>query len=132
MKSLWKLLPALAVISLCLGVGNVRSDVADVNSPTALRAKHAALQEQLARNQFKRPLYLDSGETPDSVAGEIYALVKHPFATAAPALNNAARWCDILILHINTKYCRASASGSGLQVNIGKKHDQPVEDAPRV
>lgn len=134
MKSLWMLAPACVVVSLCLCAGIVQADVADVNPAAALRAKHAALQGQLAHNQFKRPLRLDSTETPDSVAGNIYALIKHPFTTAAPALNKPARWCDILSLHINTKFCRASAGadGSALQVNIGKKHDQAVEDAYRV
>jgi hypothetical protein len=134
MTSLWMRVPAFVAFLLCLSAGLVQADVADVNSRAALRAKHAALQVQLARNQFRRPLHLDSAETPDSVAGDIYALIKHPFATAATALNKPTRWCDILILHINTKYCRASAGagGSVLQVNIGKKHDQAVEDAHRV
>lgn len=132
MKSPWMRAPAWAVVSVCLGAGIVQADIDDVNSPAALRAKHAALGGQLAQNQFKRPLRLDSVETPESVAGDIYALIKHPFATAATTLNKPVRWCDILILHINTKYCRASASGSALQVNIGKKHEQAVEDASRV
>jgi hypothetical protein len=49
-------------------------------------------------------------------------------------LNRADRWCDILILHPNTKYCRASTAGQGhiLDVSIGKKYDQSVDEAYRV
>jgi len=110
------------------------ADIADANASAALRTKYGVLRDQLIGNQFQRPLYLDSGEAPDSVTGDIYALIKHPFTTAAAALNGPARWCDIMMLHINTKYCRASIGtlGSVLQVNIGKKQDQPVDEAYRV
>jgi hypothetical protein len=92
------------------------------------------LQDQLNRNQFQRPLYLDSIETPASVTGDIYALVSYPFVTVGAALYSPGNWCDILMLHVNTKYCRASTDshGSTLQVNIGKKHDQPLDEAYRV
>jgi hypothetical protein len=92
------------------------------------------LQDQLSHNQFQRPLYMDSSETSGGVTGDIYALIKYPFATARAALNGPARWCDILILHLNTKYCRASTDshGSVLQVNIGRKQEQPVNEAYRV
>ena len=66
--------------------------------------------------------------------GDIYALVDYPFADINAALNNPASWCDVLILHINTKYCRASTGdqGSVLNVSIGKKHDQPLAEAHRM
>jgi hypothetical protein len=66
--------------------------------------------------------------------GDIYAIIDHPFATAAAALNRPGDWCEILILHINTKYCRASTGdqGSVLNVSIGKKYDQPLDQAYRV
>jgi len=41
-----------------------------------------------------------------------------------------AHWCDILILHLNVKQCRASRdSGDTLDVAIGRKFEQPVEQA---
>ncbi len=48
-----------------------------------------------------------------------------------PALNGPAGWCDILLLHLNTKYCRASTDGRGsvLRVYIGSKNEQPLDDA---
>ncbi|MEK6246165.1 MAG: hypothetical protein AABM33_16905 [Pseudomonadota bacterium] len=107
---------------------------AEVNSAGSLRAKYAQLRAQLSNNQFQKPLYLDSSESPDGVTGNVYALIDHPFATAAAALNSPDNWCEILILHINTKYCRASRGdqGSVLNVNIGKKYDQPLDQAYRV
>jgi len=97
-----------------------------------LRAKYAELHDRLGNNQFRKPFYLESSESPDSVTGDMYALVGQPFASAAAALHSPGDWCEILILHINTKYCRATGEGSVLNVNIGNKHDQPLDQAYRV
>ena len=107
---------------------------AELNSAESLRAKYAELRSQLGNNQYRKPLYLESQESPQEVAGNIYALVDHPFATSAAALNSPRDWCEILILPINTKYCRAAttAQGSVLHVSIGKKFDQPLDQAYRL
>ena len=132
MKLLWARLFALALACLCANLAHGGDN--DSNSAAALSGKYGVLQDKLSHNHFQRPLYLDSSETPDSVSGDIYALVNYPFATAGTALKEQANWCDILMLHLNTKYCRASTDGHGsvLQVNIGKKHDQPLADSYRV
>ena len=134
MKALWAPARLFAIALACLGAGIAHADDTDANSAAALRAKYGALQDRLSHNQFQRPLYMDSSETSGAVTGDIYARVNYPFATAGAALNGPARWCDILMLHVNTKYCRASTDshGSILQVNIGKKHDQPLDQASRV
>ncbi|MCR4298945.1 MAG: hypothetical protein NUV75_09395 [Gallionella sp.] len=123
-----------AIVLLCLGAGIAQAGDSDANAAASLRAKYDDLQDRLSRNQFHRPLYLDSSETPDSVTGDIYARVNYPFATVRAGLNNPGDWCDILILHINTKYCRASAGSPGavLNVSIGRKYDEPLEKAYRV
>ena len=134
MKTLWLPLRFLLAALVCLGVGPARGEAADASAAAALRAKYGKLQDQLAHNSFQRPLYLESGETADGVAGSIYALINYPFATAGAALNGPAHWCDILLLHLNIKFCRAATDsrGSALQVYIGKKHEQPLNDAYRV
>jgi hypothetical protein len=134
MKALWAPARLFAIALACLGAGSAHAGDIAANSSAALRAKYGALQDQLSRNQFQRPLHMDSRETSGDVTGDIYARVNYPFATAGAALKGPARWCDILMLHLNTKYCRASTDshGSVLRVNIGKKHDQPLEEAYRV
>ncbi|MHB1215147.1 MAG: hypothetical protein ACYCY9_09190 [Thiobacillus sp.] len=99
-----------------------------------LRAKYAELSEQLRNNPFQRALYLDSSQSSTDLKGEIYAVVDYPFAIVNGALNNPAHWCDVLMLHINVKYCNASGHGDGtvLSVNIGRKYYQPLEDAYRL
>lgn len=122
---------ACLAMALLTGPGHA----ADVSGDSAgLGAKYAELRAQLSDNQFHKPIVLASSETRDSVAGDIYALVEQPFATVAAALKGAGDWCEIMILHLNTKFCRATPGprGSTLDVSIGKKHDQPVEQAYRV
>jgi hypothetical protein len=107
---------------------------ADADPAAGLRAKYTELGPQLASNPFQRPLVLDSKEERSRLSGDIFAVVNYPYATVASALNDATHWCDILILHLNTKFCRMQGTpdSAALQVAIGKKADQPVEDAYKV
>jgi len=126
--------PLLVVCMMCVGMKPASAAGPDTNSAVSLRAMYTELLAQLNVNQFKRPLYLDSTESSDHLKGDIYALVNYPFATANKALNDPAHWCDVLILHINTKYCSASTNttGSTLAVSIGKKVYQPIDEAYRL
>lgn len=104
----------------------------------ALRDKYQSVAPQLADNPFHRPLVLESNETPDRLKSDIYSVLDYPFATVKGALNDpvqgAANWCDVLILHLNIKYCHASTSASGtvLAVNIGKKTEESLSSSYRV
>ena len=86
----------------------VFAEATSANSAASLQGRYASLRDQLSHNQFQRPLYLDSSEGSDDLEGDIYALIDYPFATVDAALKEANPWCDVLILHLNIKYCRAS------------------------
>ena len=94
----------------------------------ALTREYKALSSELQNNQFKRPLVLKSSESPDALKGEIYAVLDYPFEQVNSAINNPDHWCDALILHLNVKYCRVVKSNVGtvLNLNLGKKYDQPL------
>jgi len=123
-----------AAALLCLGACSAGAADADAIAAASLRAKYDGLQNRLDHNRFHQPLYLDSSENADGVTGDIYARIAYPFATVRDALKRPGDWCDILILHINTKYCRPASGSRGvvLDVSIGKKHDQVLKDAYRV
>lgn len=108
--------------------------IAEPDPVATLRAKYTSLEEPLRQNQFKRPLVLDSTESPGRLKGDIYAIVDYPFDAVNAGLNNPDHWCDVMLLHINTKYCHAMAgpSGTTLRVNIGKKTPQELAHAARV
>jgi hypothetical protein len=101
------------------------------SSATALLQKHAALAGELAKNAYRRPLVIESAEDANTVSGDAYAVLNSPFSTVADTFKNPNQWCEVLILHINTKYCRAGAGANSgvLKVNIGKKSAQPLADA---
>ena len=95
-----------------------------------LKARHAALTGQLADNPFKRPLVLESVEASGELKGEVYAVIERPFATISQSLASAEQWCDVLILHLNVKHCKASkATPPILSVSLGRKFDQALEEA---
>ena len=102
--------------------------------PSALRAKYGELREQLRNNNFKRSMHVDSSEIGDTLKGDVYAVLDHPFRAVSQTLKNPADWCEILLLPFNTKFCHAAAGegGTTLQVRIGRKYDQPVEQAYRL
>ncbi len=107
--------------------------MAAVDPVATLRAKYWALEPQLRQNQFKQPLVLDSIETPNRLTGDIYAVIAHPFDAVSSGLNSPDHWCDVMLLHVNTKYCRAlvQPSGTTLRVHIGKKTPEALSIAPR-
>ena len=121
-STLKSLLLGLAV--LCAGGQALAQDAA------ALKARHGALTAQLAENPFNRPLVLESVEATGELKGDVYAVINHPFASVAQSLKTADQWCDVLILHLNVKHCKASkANPPVLGVSLGRKFDQPLEDA---
>ena len=119
---------SLALLCLLGGVAFAAEEDA-----RALKAKHAELLVALEDSPFGRPLHLVSLEGPDSISGDVYAIVRKPFAQAMSALEKPAAWCEIMFLHLNTKYCRATEGTPAiLDVAIGRKHDQPLEDTYRM
>lgn len=122
-----RLLPAIA---LALGLA-AQPALAD---PAALRAKYTGLQGELRNNNFQRALHVDSAETDRSLRGDVYAVLEHPFQKVAEGMREPSQWCDILILPFNTKYCHAvqGEASPRLVVRIGRKYDQPMEQAYRL
>ncbi|HEY8360277.1 MAG TPA: hypothetical protein VIL30_22715 [Ramlibacter sp.] len=100
----------------------------------ALRAKHGELREQLRTNVYQRALHIDSTEAPNSLQGDVYAVLDHPFERVRDSLKEPAAWCDVMLLPFNTKYCRASDAGGDqrLSVRIGRKYNQPAEQAFKI
>lgn len=100
------------------------------SSAPELRAKFSQLSPSLQNSAFLRPLVIDSSESSGQTRGDVYAVVAYPFTKVQQALRDPARWCDVMILHPNTKQCESPPAGqSVLKVAIGKKLEQPVEDA---
>jgi hypothetical protein len=120
------LLPLLAL--LC--AHNAAAQQADADGATRLRESFAGWRARADGNPFGTQLFVQSGESARRLQGDVYALIDHPHPAVRSALSRAGAWCDILILHLNVKYCRASAgTPERLDVSIGRKFDQPLADA---
>jgi hypothetical protein len=121
------------VILLC-ALGDGCAAIAAPDAAVTLREKHASLGEQLRQSPLGRPLLLDSTETPTRLAGDIYAVVGYPFDVVNTGLNNPEHWCDVMLLHVYTKYCRAMVepTSTTLTVYIGKKTAQELAAATRL
>jgi hypothetical protein len=94
---------------------------------STLRIHYDRLRDELAHNQFGRPLVMESTQHDDRLIGEVFARVDQPYPAISRALQGTANWCAILILHLNVKRCHADPDG--LDMALGRKYDQPAEDA---
>jgi hypothetical protein len=106
-----------------LALGSIAAH-ADAGS---LRARHAELKPQLQGNSYGRQMFIDSAEGSNSLQGDVYAVLDHPFDKVKEALVDPRAWCDIMLLPFNTKAC--STQGNRLSVRIGRKYNQPVDQA---
>ena len=118
-------------VASCSLLGATPSLAQPVLSPSAvLLQKHAALESQLAQNPYGRPLIMESSESDRRVSGLAYGVINVPFTALSQQLKKPSQWCEVMILHLNTKYCRAGNSGGieKLKVNVGKKTPQSLAE----
>jgi hypothetical protein len=106
------------------------ADAAQADSATALRDRFEALRLQGTGALFDRPLFLQSTEADDRAQGDVYARLDHGYALLRKSLLQADRWCAVLLLHLNTQYCRAGGTAQApvLDVGVGRKFDQPLAE----
>jgi len=125
-------LALLLAWSVCVSVAAPAERKLDAGA--ALRARYAALHGRLEHSPFPQHVYVESFEGPSDSRGDVYALVDYPIATVSESLTSPAHWCDLLILHLNVKYCHPiSRDGhTVLSVAIGRKHQQLLVSTSRV
>lgn len=126
---------ALALVCSALLAGNSAGAASDLPPAAhALQARYAALTNSLAQSPFRRPLVLQSGSSTSAPHGEVYALIDHAFDTVGTSLHRPESWCALLILQTNIKRCApaGTASDQRLQVAVGRRHTDPVDEAHAV
>ena len=115
--------------AVAIGLMSVSASAAP-EAADALRARLEQLRPALERNDYGRPLHIDSHEAGASQRGEVHALVSQPFATVAEGLSEPRSWCAVLTLPFNVLRCEAR--GDTLSVYIGRKPQTAIEDATRI
>lgn len=123
-------LPArAAALLLLLGLAST-STWAQIPPPGSLRTQFADLRDKGTGQLADRSIYLRSQESTDRMQGEVHAVIDQPFEQVRGELTHSERWCDVLSLHINVKYCRGqrTAAGDELVSGVGRKFDQPLSE----
>lgn len=118
----------LSLLGMVLLCGKADAQLDDAGR---LLERHAQLGEQLANNQFARPLVLQSSDLGDQLKGEVYVQLEQPFSVVAAQLQSMSQWCDVLILHLNVKSCRPArvAAADTIKLSVGRKAEQPLANA---
>jgi hypothetical protein len=109
---------------ICVSMPALAQDAA------GLRARHAALKDQLANSGFGRPLHVESTIAGSAHKGEIFAVIERPFSAVVPALGRPAQWCEVVTLQVNVKRCEAS--DDEMSASITRRARDSVESAHRV
>ncbi len=125
------ILQACLVLALPWSGGAVAADAAPAPAARSLVAQHQAIAARLASSTFGRPVVLDSLELPEGLKGDVYAVVDHPLHTMEEALRTPARWCELLLLHLNNRRCQVTEEQGRalLTLSVVGRYDKPVDSA---
>lgn len=132
---LFLLVMGVAVIQQSVAATAGDSASAQSSGAIALLQLRESLRPRMINSPFKVPLIIESRQSSDDIKGEVYAEIKHSFKTVNVALGSPRVWCDILILHLNTKSCAlqpgagASTTTPTLMMTVGKKVEQAPDSA---
>jgi hypothetical protein len=99
--------------------------------PSGLKQKYEQLRPRLDRNAFGRALHLESGDQDGKMAGDVYAVLDHPFRRVSDGLASAKQWCEVLVLPFNVQKCE-SDGGKSLKLYVGRKPTSPIGEATQL
>ncbi|HDR15973.1 MAG TPA: hypothetical protein ENN79_10915 [Desulfobacteraceae bacterium] len=120
------------ILILLIGIGitsvAVYAEIAGGDAD-GLLDRYDRIRDKLEDNQFGQPIYLTSDIEERSTNGQLSGLIDFPFERVASAFKSGSDWCNILMLHLNVKYCNASGNGKEetLEVFAGRKHYQELD-----
>lgn len=127
LRRIWPVMVLSALLPLS-------ATAATLAGAAALHSLHANMDGELVRNAFGEPLVIRSQEGSRSIDGHAYATLDTPFAQVAAVLQSRTQWCELLMLHLNNKYCRTTDEDGMPRVElfVGRKGEQPVRSATRM
>lgn len=123
--------PPYSVVAAAVAVACIAwaPSAAAQGNAAALRASYDKLAPSLATSPFGRPMVLNSAETANSLTGEVYGVLDRPLADISAALDKPARWCDMLMLHLNNRACHVDDGKQTLTLSVVRSYDVPVDQA---
>ncbi len=113
-------------------VGMLSGTRAQETSPAkSMLAAYTRLEPGLKNNPYRSPVWLESTLDKGQIDGEIYGMLDHPFHVIRKNLQSPENWCEILFLHLNTKYCKPGDDNT-IGIYVGRKNPQSLDAATRI
>ena len=122
---------AIACAAALLCAGFAHGEGTPSGQAAMLQAQYAEFRGEPVESRFHRPLRIESSEGKQAIAGQIHALVDSPYAVTVAALKDPSHWCEILLLHLDTKDCHVFSEdgGTALRMGVVTHYDQPPSSA---
>jgi hypothetical protein len=130
MSIVQRLQVAAAVAALSVA-GGAPLAANETGSSAALKSKFETLRSAPEKSPFDIPLYIESRQTSNLLAGDIHARLDKRFESVRDALKTPRAWCEILILHPNVKGCAVDAGDASLTVRLGSS-ETPAKFSYRI
>jgi hypothetical protein len=100
------------------------------SSEVELLDLYRSVSEEIESNPHGVPLLVRSEERDNRMHGEILGVIEYPFPGVADLLTQTRSWCDIGLLHLNTKACTfAHSEETRIMLFTGRKHYQTPNEA---
>jgi len=99
-----------------------------------LFSTYQQIKTRLDQNVYGLPIHIQSVDSAKRPRGEVYGIIRFPFATVKAAMTVPDNWCDIVSLHLNIKACtyRPQNDQCRLTFYSGRKYYEAPEDAYRL
>lgn len=97
----------------------------------ALRERFESMRLEREASPFGRPMRIDSRDADGRLGGEVFALVRQPFARVEQALHEPRQWCEVMLLPFNTTHCAAQPgdAAQGLALFIARRKGSDASDS---
>lgn len=63
------------------------------------------IEDEILENIYDIPIYLESDATGNSMRGDVYGIIYHPYKVVHENLTSFTNWCEIMPQHLNIKAC---------------------------
>jgi len=99
-----------------------------------LFSTYQQIKTRLDKNVYGLPINIQSVDSAKRPRGEVYGVIRYPFAMVKAAMTVPGNWCDIASLHLNIKACTYWPQNGQCRLTFysGRKYYEAPEDAYRL
>jgi hypothetical protein len=125
---------AWLALALACGLPPARAQPAADAPAAELQARRAELLPQLRASSFGEPIVLRTRQGTDSVEGDVWAEVAHPFDAVAGVFRAPSGLCELMFLHLNVRGCtpQSGPDGAALALLVGPKRSGAFDSEYRM